>query len=75
MIEYYLRPDGAYLRMDTENKIITNVLAIGEHKFIGHNTNENYVTSMMSMIDKMVPSDEQAFNAALEEAKSFLNSI
>jgi len=75
MIDYYLRPDGAYLKMDTENKIITNVLAIGKHKFIGHNTDDNYVTGMMSMIDRMVPSDEQAFNAALEEARSFLNSL
>ena len=77
MINYYLRPDQAIIRIDEENKVATNVLTIGEHKFIGHITNADYVNNMISMAGSgsLAPSDETAFNAALAEAKSFISGI
>ena len=75
MINYYLRPDGAHLRIDEVNKVATNVLNISNHKFIGQITNPDYVDGMIGMSDKFTPVDEATFNAAFQEAKSFLLSL
>jgi len=77
MIKYYLRPDKAHIRIDEENKIATNVLTLGAHKFIGHITDVNYVDSMTNMANSgsLTPSDETTFNAVLVEAKTFINNI
>jgi hypothetical protein len=75
MIRYYLRPDLAVIRIDDENKIATNVLTIGDHKFIGHITNPNYVDSMLEMLDRFTQIEEQQFNEALQEAKQFILNL
>lgn len=75
MIKYYLRPDGAHLRIDEANKVATNVLNIGNHKFIGQITNPDYVNGMIGMADKFTSIDEATFIAALQEAKSFLATV
>ena len=77
MINYYLRPDQAIIKIDEENKIAINVLIIGTHKFIGYTTNVEYVNNMINMASSgsLVPSDETAFNVALAEAKSFISGI
>lgn len=75
MIEYYLRPDGAYMRIDRENKIVTNVLAQGEHRFIGHNTNPGYVDHMISILGNLTVATEADFSAALLQARAYLDTI
>jgi hypothetical protein len=75
MIEYYLRTDGAYVKIDTENKIITNVLAEENHKFIGNNSNVSYVDNIISLVSNFKVSNEEDFNNALQTAKSFINNI
>lgn len=77
MIKYYLRPDQAHIRIDEENKVATNVLTLGVHKFIGHITDVNYVNNMINMANSgsLIPSDETAFNTVLDEAKAFINNI
>ncbi len=77
MIKYYLRPDQALIRIDEENKVATNVLTLGTHKFIGYNTDTGYVDRMIDMANSgsLTPSDETAFNAVLAEAKAFINNI
>ena len=77
MTNYYLRPDGAYIKIDEDNKIVINVLVIAESKFIGYMTNVDYVDSMINMANNgvLTPSDEATFNAAFLEAKTFINSL
>jgi hypothetical protein len=75
MIEYYLRPDGAYLKIDRENKIITNVLFSGEHIFIGNNSNPAYVDNMILMLVNMTIITESEFLNAINQAKEFINNI
>jgi hypothetical protein len=75
MIEYYLRPDGAYLKIDRENKIITNVLFSGEHIFIGNNSNHAYVDNMILMLVNMTIITESEFLNAINQAKEFINNI
>lgn len=77
MINYYLRPDQAIIKIDEENKIATNVLAIGTHKFIGHNTDVTYVDNMIAMANNniLIPSDEETFNAAKAEVLAVLSVI
>lgn len=75
MINYYLRPDGAHLRIDEDNKVATNVLTVGNHKFIGHITDPDYIDRMADVISKCTPIDESVFNAALQEAKSLLTTV
>jgi hypothetical protein len=77
MINYYLRPDQAHIRIDDENKVVTNVLISETHNFIGHNTNVDYVDSMINMAStgSLTPSNEADFNAALTEAKTFIAAI
>lgn len=77
MIKYYLRPDQALIRIDEENMIATNVLLLETHNFIGHNTNVDYVESMITMANNniLVPSDEETFNTAKAEAIAALSVI
>ena len=77
MIKYYLRPDQALIRIDEENMIATNVLLSETHNFIGHNTNTDYVESMITMANNnvLVPSDEETFNTAKAEATAALSAI
>lgn len=75
MIKYFLRPDKACIKIDEENKVATNVLTLGDHRFIGHITNPDYVDNMLSMADKMTPIDEATFEAAFQEAKTFLLNL
>jgi len=75
MINYYLRPDKAHIRIDDENKVATNVLTLGDHKFIGHITNPDYVESMIAMIDKLTPINQATFDAELQEAKNILINL
>lgn len=75
MINYYLRPDNAYIKIDEENKVAINVLTLGNHKFIGQISNPDYVDAMIAMAQNFTPVDEAAFNAAFIEAKTFLNSL
>jgi hypothetical protein len=75
MIEYYLRPDGAYMKIDKENKIITNVLSAGHHKFIGNNTDQAYVDNMIAMAGSFHQCSKADYYIALEDAKSFINNL
>lgn len=77
MINYYLRPDQAHIRIDDENKVVTNVLTLATHKFIGNNIDVAYVDNMINMANNNVftPSDEETFNNALAEAKAFISAI
>lgn len=75
MINYYLRPDQAHIKIDDENKVAINVLTIGDHKFIGQISNPTYVDNMMTMLDRFTPIDQATFDAAFLEAKTFLNSL
>ncbi len=75
MIKYYLRPDKAVIKIDDESKIATNVLVIDNHKFIGHNSNPEYVDSMIAMIDKLTEIDEATFNTSLQEAKQIISNL
>lgn len=75
MINYYLRPDGAHIKIDSENKIAINVLNTDNHKFIGHITNPVYVDNMIGMINKFTPATEEAFLQQLNEVKQHLASL
>jgi hypothetical protein len=77
MIKYYLRPDQALIRIDEENMIATNVLLSETHNFIGHNTNADYVESMIAMANNniLVLSDEETFNTAKAEVITALSAI
>jgi hypothetical protein len=78
MIKYYLRPDQAYFKIDSENKIIINILIASDNKLIGHITNVDYVDSMINTInnrDTFISIDEETFNNALAEAKAFISAI
>jgi ribonuclease BN (tRNA processing enzyme) len=77
MIKYYLRLDNAHIRIDEENKVVTNILILGTHKFIGYNTDTAYVDSMIDMANNNVLtlSNETDFNAALNEVQNFINNL
>jgi hypothetical protein len=75
MINYYLRPDKAHIRIDDENKVATNVLTLGDHKFIGHITNPDYVDNMIAAIHRFTPIDQATFEAELQEAKNILINV
>ena len=77
MINYYLRPDQAHIRIDDESKVVTNVLNLPTHKFIGNNTDVGYVDNMINMANNNVftVSTEETFNNALAEVKVFISAV
>lgn len=75
MINYYLRPDKAHIRIDDTNKVAINVLNTEVHKFIGQISDPQYVDNMIAMVDKFTPIDEATFESALQEAKTFLSNL
>lgn len=75
MINYYIRPDGAYVKVDTENKIITNVLDVPVQKTISQITNPEYYDRMALEFGKFVVSDEAAYTAAFDSVKASIPGL
>jgi hypothetical protein len=71
MINYYTRPDGAHIKVDTETKTIVNVLNIPTQKTISQISNEDYYNHIGQQIsDTYTPIDEATYIAAFEAART-----
>lgn len=71
MINYYVRPDGAHVKVDTETKMVVNVLNIPTQKTISHIVNEEYYNNMLPQFSTTyTPTDEATYIAAFESARA-----
>lgn len=71
MINYYVRPDGAHVKVDTETKTVVNVLNIPTQKTISQIVNEEYYNNMLPQFSTTyTPTDETTYTAAFEAAKT-----
>lgn len=75
MINYYLRPDNAHVKVDTETKTVVNVLNIPVQKAISQITNEIYYNNMLAEFVKYTPIDEPTYLAAFEAARAAITGM
>lgn len=75
MVNYYTRPDGAHVRLDTEAGVVVNVLNIDNSKVIAHFQHPDYIANVVSMTQTFTPSTEEAFRNAIQEAKDFILNL
>lgn len=75
MVKFYIRPDGAHVRIDHENKIVTNVLNIDKSKVIAHFQDPAYVDNIISMTNVFTEIDEESYRNVIEETKQFLLNL
>jgi hypothetical protein len=74
MISYYIRPDGAYVKLDTEKINVINVLNSSDRKVIGELSGENYVNQIIADSPKWTTSDELSFNTQKAAVMSYLSN-
>jgi len=72
MINYYVRPDGAHVKVNTETKEVTLALSIPVQKTLSYINNPEYYDRMVLDLDKWPVSDEAAFTAAFNAIKVVL---
>ncbi len=71
MINYYTRPDGAHVKVNTETKTVVNVLNIPTQKTISQIDNEEYYNNMLPQFSSTyTPIDEATYVAAFEAART-----
>lgn len=71
MINYYVRPDGAHVKVDTETKMVVNVLNIPTQKTISQIVNEEYYNTMLPQFSTTyTPTNEATYTAAFEAART-----
>ena len=75
MINYYVRPDGAHVKVDTETKVITNVLNIAVQKTISEISNPEYYDRMAPEFANWTASDEAAYTAAFNAVKAAIPGL
>ncbi len=75
MINYYLRADGAYVRLNTETKEIINLVNFSTQKTIPKLNNESYYNTILEQIPNWSVSDESTFNSNLIEVTDSLNIL
>lgn len=75
MINYYVRPDGAHVKVDTETKVITNVLDIPVQKTISQITSVEYYDRIAPELESWTVSDETAYSAAFAAVKAAIPGL
>ncbi len=75
MTSYYVRPDGAYVKADSETKTIVNLLDIPLQKTISQITNPEYYDRMASEFPNWTVSDEAAYTAAFNTVKAAIPGL
>ena len=75
MINYYIRPDQAHVKVDTETKTVVNVLNIPIQKTISQISSEEYYTRMTPEFEKYTQCDEQTYLAAFEAARAAITGM
>lgn len=75
MINYYIRPDQAHVKVDTETKTVVNVLNIPIQKTISQISSEEYYIKMTPEFEKYTPCDEQTYLAAFEAARAAITGM
>jgi len=75
MINYYLRPDGTQVKIDSEVKTVTNVVNKDDQKIIGHFVGESYFNRISTdAVNLNWPeSNETDFNTSKSIVLAYLN--
>lgn len=77
MINYYLRPDGTQVKVDSDNKTITNIVNKDNQKIIGHFTGTDYYNRVSTdAVNLNWPlSDQSAYEASRDIVLQYLSSL
>jgi NADH:ubiquinone oxidoreductase subunit D len=75
MKNYYIRPGGAYVRIDNDTKEIINILNHETQKTISKLDNLDYYNSIMIQIQSWEISDETTFNNMYNVVLSKINNL
>lgn len=75
MINYYLRPGNALVRINTDTKEIVNILNLPIQKTISKLDNEQYYNTIVNEASSWPTSDEQTFNSNYQEVLSILSNL
>jgi hypothetical protein len=75
MITYRLRPDGTQVKLDSEAKIIINVVNKDDQKIIGHMINPNYYNMVSADAVNWPELAEADYNASKIEVLTYLSNI
>jgi hypothetical protein len=76
MINYYLRDDGVFMKVDTDKQTITNVMNLADRKLFAHFTDPTYYKMIVdTQISVLSVSDESVYESNKSQALESLNSI
>ena len=76
MINYYLRDDGVFMKVDTDKQTITNVMNLADRKLFAHFTDPTYYKMIVdTQISILSVSDESIYETNKNQALESLNGI
>jgi hypothetical protein len=76
MINYYLRDDGVFMKVDTDKQTITNVMNLADRKLFAHFTDPTYYKMIVdTQISVLSVSDESVYESNKSQAFESLNGI
>lgn len=76
MINYYLRDDGVFMKVDTDKQTITNVMNLADRKLFAHFTDPTYYKMIVdTQISILSVSDQSIYETNKNQALESLNGI
>jgi hypothetical protein len=76
MVNYYLRDDGVFVKVDTDKQTITNVMNLVDRKLFAHFTDPAYYKMIVdTQISVLSVSDESIYESNKSQALESLKGI
>ncbi len=76
MVNYYLRDDGVFVKVDTDKQTITNVMNLVDRKLFAHFTDPTYYKMIVdTQISVLSVSDESNYESNKSQALESLKGI
>jgi hypothetical protein len=76
MINYYLSIDGVFIKVDSDNQTITNVMNLDNKKMFAHFTDPAYYKMIVdTQISSWSVSEETIYNSNKSQVITSLNGI
>ena len=76
MINYYLRDDGVFMKVDTDKQTITNVMNLADRKLFAHFTDPTYYKMIVdTQISVLSVSDQTIYDLNKSQVITSLNGI
>ena len=75
MKTHYIRTGGVYVEIDSDSKLIKNVLNTPTQKTISVLNNLDYYNTIMTYVDTWTITDENTFKTNYDEVFNYMNNL